>query len=264
VLESLPPEQRPVADQVLLGGLPAVRQAVEDQNAQARASGQPPIKADALLAMAEELLPRLKAAEWLDRAEAALASVDEIGLRDLRAIVVGAEGVVRDDKTRTLAATLRDALQRRNDEQREAWLLEISQSLDEGRVVRALRTSSRPPEPGTTFPAEMATRLNDAAGVAMAADVAPDRWAAVLEAVVTSPVRKTVQPQALPTEPNEALLAAARQAAPRVPALAALLGIERPSVGAAGRPTRPPRPPRPPRPLAAAPPEPEPAPEPSS
>jgi hypothetical protein len=214
--------------------------------------------------MAEELLPRLKAAEWLDRAEAALASVDEIGLRDLRAIVVGAEGVARDDNARTLAATLRDALQRRNDEQREAWLLEISQSLDEGRVVRALRTSSRPPEPGTTFPPEMATRLNDAAGVAMAADVAPDRWAAVLEAVVTSPVRKTVQPRALPAEPNEALLAAARQAAPRVPALAALLGIERPSVGAAGRPTRPPRPPRPPRPLAAAPPEPEPAPEPSS
>jgi hypothetical protein len=96
----------------------------------------------------------------------------------------------------------------------------------------------------------MAARLTEAAGGAMAADVAPDRWAAVLEAVVTSPVRKTVEPQALPAEPNEALLAAARQAAPRVPALAALLGIERPSVGAAGRPTRRPQPARPPRPVA--------------
>jgi hypothetical protein len=261
VLESLAPEQRPVAEQVLLGGLPAVRQAVEDQNAQARASGQPPIRADALLAMAEELLPRLKAAEWLDRAEAAVARVDEIGLRDLRAIVVGAEGVARDEDTRALASTLRDALQRRSEAQREAWLLEIAQSLDEGRVVRALRTSSRPPEPGTMFPPDMATRLTEAAGGAMAADVAPDRWAAVLEAVVTSPVRKTVEPRALPAEPNEALLAAARQAAPRVPALAALLGIERPSVGAAGRPTRPPQPSRPPRPVAAPAAEPVPVPE---
>src|SRR6478736_2055128 len=58
VLAALAPEQRPVAEQVLRGGLPAVRQAVVDQNTQARASGEPTIRADALLAMAEELLPR--------------------------------------------------------------------------------------------------------------------------------------------------------------------------------------------------------------
>ena len=255
VLASLAPEQRPVAEQVLRGGLPAVRQAVVDQNTQARAAGEPTIKADALMAMAEELLPRLKAAEWRDRAEAAVGSVDDIALRDLRAVVTGSESVARDDDSRALASTLRDALQRRSEEQRASWLGEISLSLDEGRVVRALRASGRPPEPGTTFPAELATRLTDAAGAAMAAEVAPDRWAAVLEAVVSSPVRKTVQPQSLPTEPDEALLAAARQAAPRVPALVALLGIDRPTVGAAGRPVRPPpRPPRPPARAAAPPP----------
>jgi hypothetical protein len=245
-----------VAEQVLRGGLPAVRQAVLDQNTQARASGEPTIKADALLAMAEELLPRLKAAEWRDRAEAAVGSVDDIALRDLRAVVTGSEGVARDDVTRALASTLRDALQRRSEEQRTTWLGEIAQSLDEGRVVRALRASGRPPEPGTTFPADLATRLTDAAGAAMAADVAPDRWAAVLEAVVASPVRKTVQPQSLPTERDDALLAAARQAAPRVPALVALLGIDRPTVGAAGRPVRPPPRPRPPVPVTAPPPSP--------
>src|SRR5207244_2000862 len=144
-----------------------------------------------------------------------------------------------DDASRALASTLRDALRRRSEEQRTTWLAEIAQSLDDGRVVRALRASGRPPEPGTTFPAELATRLTDAAGAAMAADVAPDRWAAVLEAVVSSPVRKTVQPQSLPSERDEALLAAARQAAPRVPALVPLLGIDRPAVRASGRPGRP-------------------------
>src|SRR5439155_23468072 len=39
VLAALAPEQRPVAEQVLRGGLPAVRQAVLDQNTQARAAG---------------------------------------------------------------------------------------------------------------------------------------------------------------------------------------------------------------------------------
>jgi hypothetical protein len=241
-LASLSPEQRPVAEQVLRGGLPAVRQAVKEQNAKARAAGEPLIKPDALLAMAEDLLPRLKAAEWLDRAEAAVASIDDITLRDLRAIVTGSEGLTRDDVSRTLAAELRDALQRRAEEQRTTWIGEITSSLDEGRVVRALRASSRPPEPGTTVPPELASRLTDAAGAAMAADVPPDRWAAVLDAVVSSPVRKSVQPQSLPAEQDDALLAAARQAAPRVPALGTLLGIARPAVGAAGRQVRRPRP----------------------
>jgi hypothetical protein len=240
VLASLAPEQRPVAEQVLRGGLPAVRQAVNDQNSRARSEGGPLIKADALLALAEELLPRLRAAEWLDRAEAALAHVDEVAVRDLRAIVTGSEGVARDDASRALAASLRDALQRRSEEERTAWLREIEESLDDGRIVRALRTSGRPPEPGIAFPTELAARLNDAAGAAMSADVADDRWAAVLDAVVASPVRKSVQPQALPTGAGEALLAAARRAAPRVPALGTLLGIERPVVGAtAGRPKPP-------------------------
>jgi hypothetical protein len=240
VLASLAPEHRPVAEQVLRGGLPAVRQAVNEQNERARRAGGPLIKADALLALAEELLPRLRAAEWLDRAEAALAHVDEIAVRDLRAIVTGSEGVARDDASRALAASLRDALQRRSEEERSAWLREIEQSLDDGRVVRALRTSSRPPEPGITFPAELAARLSDAAGTAMNADVADDRWAAVLDAVVSSPVRKSVRPEALPAGAGEALVAAARRAAPRVPALGALLGIERPVVGASAGKVPPP------------------------
>ena len=47
-----------MAEQILRGGIPAVRQAVEEQNAKAREEGGPEIKADALLAMAEELLAR--------------------------------------------------------------------------------------------------------------------------------------------------------------------------------------------------------------
>src|SRR5438309_952022 len=81
VVASLPGEHRVVAEQVLQGGVPGVRKAIEDENAKALAEGKPEVKADALVALAEELLPRLRAAEWLDRAEAAVADADAISLR---------------------------------------------------------------------------------------------------------------------------------------------------------------------------------------
>ena len=223
VIASLPPEQRPIAEQILRGGVPAVRQAIEEQNAAARAAGGPEVRADALVALAEELLPRLRGAEWRDRADAAIAQVGEIGLRDLRALVVGSDAVARDEQSRELAGRLRQALEERSAREREAWLAEIGEALDAGRVVRALRSSCRPPEPGARFPAELADRLSTAASEAMAPDVAPDRWAAVLEAVTMSPVRRTVKPLGLPDPPGD-LLEVARAAADRVPGLGPLVG----------------------------------------
>lgn len=238
VLESLPPEQRAVADQVLRGGIPAVRRAVEEQNANSRAEGQPEIRAQPLVALAEELLPRLKAAEWRDRAEAAAAAVDEITLRDLRSVVAGGDAAARDEESRLLAATLRQALERRLAEQREGWIGEITAALDEGRILRALRVSSRPPDPSMRFPADLAQRLSEAVSAAMAPDTEPDRWAALLEAVAASPVRRMVKPAGLPADPGAALLQAAHQAAGRVPALAPLLGIDMPPPPGPARPAR--------------------------
>ncbi|MEA2703137.1 MAG: hypothetical protein QOD63_1082, partial [Actinomycetota bacterium] len=245
MIADLSPEQRVVAEHVLRGGLPAVRQAVEEQNANARAVGGPEIKAEALMAIAEDLLPRLRAGEWRDRAEAAAASVDEISLRDLRAVVTGAD-VARDDEGRTLAVKLREALDRRSAAEQQVWVDEITTSLDAGRVVRALRLSGRPPEPGFRFPAEMAARLTEAASDALTADTTADRWAAVLEAVVASPVRRTIKPRGVPAEPGPELTKAIKLAAPRVPALAGLVADDK------APPARPPRP-RAPRPAPPAP-----------
>lgn len=196
VLEALSPEQRPVAEQVLRGGIPAVRQAVDAQNATLRETGEPEIKAEALISMAEDLLPRLTAADWRDRAEAAVQHVDEIAIRDLRSVVAGADAAARDDETRLLAGTLREALERRVASFREEWAAEITRCLDGGRLVRALRVSSRPPDPGTRFPADLATRLAEAASAAMAPEVASDRWAVLLDAVASA--RPPAEPAASP------------------------------------------------------------------
>lgn len=259
VLAALEPEQQPIAEQVLRGGIPAVRQAVAAQNARLRESGEQEVKAAPLVAMAEQLLPQLKAAEWRDRAEAAALAIDEIALRDLRSVVAGADSA-RDDEGRLLAGTLRQALDRRVSEHRQRWLTEITSALDEGRLVRALRASARPPDAVTRFPAELAVRLGQLAGEAMSSDAPADRWLALLDAVAESPIRRSVKPAGLPAEPSEDLLQKARQASGRVPALAPLLGITMPPPPGPPRPAnlrpRPPRrvpPPPPSEPLASAP-----------
>jgi hypothetical protein len=257
LIATLPPEQVPVAEQLLKGGIPAVRQALQTQNEQAKGGGSPEISAEPIVTLAEELLPRLKAAEWRDRAEAAVGQADEVSLRDLRAVVAGADTVARDTESRELAAKLRDALERRSAAERQTWVDEVTSALDDGRVVRALRISGRPPEAGARLPAALGGRLSESAGAAMGPDAAPDRWAAVLDAVAASPVRSSVKPAGLPSETNEEFLKTARQTAGRVPALGALLGIEAKPAGKVPPPPKPlpprPTPPPPPSPSASEP-----------
>ncbi len=225
-LQALSPEQRVVAEQVLRGGVPAVRQAVDKQNEQARAEGHPEVKAEPLVALAEQLLPALRAAEWHDRAAAALADIDELDLRDLRSVVVAADTAVKDDEARELAAQLRAALTRRVDEEQSAWLTEIAATLAEDRVVRALRLSSRPPKAGSPFPPELASRLAAAASAGLTSDTVADRWATVLDALSFAPIRLVVTPSSIPDKPSEELVAAVRRVADRLPQIAARFGVE--------------------------------------
>jgi hypothetical protein len=244
MVEALPEEQRPIADQLLRGGLPAVRQALQEQNDALQAEGKPQIKATGIEALAQDLLPRVRVADWLDRADAAKASLDELDLRDLRSVVTAAADpvVVRDEEARPLADELRAGLDRRQDEEHAIWLADIAAALDVGRVVRALRLSSRPPKAGVPFPSELAARLTEATTASLTADAPPDRWAAVVEALALAPVHSAVVPPAPPAEVNDTLRALVASLAGAVPEIAKLLGVEAPPPGA-----RPPRPPRLPR-----------------
>lgn len=228
-LAALPEEQRPIAELILRGGIPAVRQAVERQNEAARKEGKPEIPAETLLGLAEQLLPRLKAAEWRDRAEAALAGIEEIDLRDIRSVVVAADGAARDEESRQLAEQLRAGLAERVEKEHRDWLAEIAANLDEGRTVRALRLSSRPPKAGAPLPPDLAERLAHATSEALTAEVTTERWATVLDAVSYSPIRLSVAPVSVPPAPSEELIAAVRKVADRIPAVASALGIEAPA-----------------------------------
>ena len=243
VLAELDPAQRPVAERVLQGGIPAVRQAVTEQNRQLAAEGKEEIPAAGLLAIAEQLLPRLRVAEWLDRADAALADLDDLDLRDLRSVVAAAGDpvVARDDSTREVAERLKAALVLKQEKELANWLEDIESALGVGRVVRALKLSSQPPKAGVPFPAELSGRLAAAASSNLTSDALPDRWVAVLEAVAFSPVRAHVKVDQVPQQVSDELRATVTRLGSLLPSVAALFGIEVTS-NSQPKPLRPTRP----------------------
>ncbi|HEY1832261.1 MAG TPA: hypothetical protein VGG38_18645 [Acidimicrobiales bacterium] len=226
LMATLRPEQIPVAEQLLRGGLPAVRQAIEAQNQAARVAGKPGASNDALLAMAEELLPGVKLADWKDRASVAQTQGKEYRLRELRAVVAASRTVILDDDGRAMAKALQESLAERTTALRDEWLARITNALNDGRVLQAVEASIRPPEPGARCPADLAVRLAASAGEAMTAELTPEDWLKLLDAVVASPVRRTVKPTGIPND--EVAQQAARHASGSVPALAKLLGLRIP------------------------------------
>ena len=243
VLESLPVEQRAVAERALAGGIASVRDAIKTQNAQLKKDGKPEVKADGLISMASDILPKLRVAEWLDKAEAAKADLELLDLRDLRAVVVGSDDpmVVRDETTRALATELKAALKSHQEKEMSNWIEDMKSALEVSRVVRALKLSGEPPKAGVLFPVELGVQIAKAATESLASDAGADRWIAVLESLAFSPIRAQVKPAAIPVATTDALRETVKRLSPLLPQIAALFGIEVVAGAQAPKPLRPPR-----------------------
>lgn len=237
VLSELPEAQRAIAEKVLNGGVPAVRAAIDEQNKKAVAEGKDKVPAEGLLQMAEQLLPRLRVAEWRDKALSAESIIKDIDLRDLRSLVVTADQLVNpDENTRALAAKMKQALVVRQEEEIKNWIDDIKAATEVGRVVRALRLSSQPPKAGLPFPAALATQLVDATVLGLTADAPAERWIALLEAAAFSPIHAKVLPPAIPAVVSDELMKTVVRLGPLMPQLALLFGVQ---VDPKARPPRP-------------------------
>lgn len=226
VLAELPEAHRAIAEKVIVGGVPAVRSAIQEQNKAAKAQGQEQIPADGLVAIAEQLLPRLRVAEWNDRALAAEKILEDIDLRDLRSIVVTADTLVApDEATRSLAAKMKQALVVRQEAETKNWLDDIEAAARVGRIVRALRLSSQPPKAGVPFPAPLAALLAQTTIAGLTPDAPAERWIALLEAAAFSPIRTQVLPPSVPTVVNDELSKTVTRLGPLMPQIATLFGV---------------------------------------
>ena len=242
VLAELPEAQRAIAEKVLNGGVPAVRAAIEEQNKKAVAEGREKVPAEGLLQIAENLLPRLRVAEWRDRALSAETIIEDVDLRDLRSIVVTADQLVAiDEPTRALVAKMKQALVVRQETEIRHWLEDIEAATKVGRVVRALRLSSQPPKAGVPFPAALAVQLVDATVLGLTVDAPAERWITLLEAAAFSPVHAKVLPPAIPPVVSDDLLKTIVRLGPLMPQLAALFGVAVDPKARAPRPLQQPR-----------------------
>jgi hypothetical protein len=239
VLADLPEEQRPIAE-MALQGMSAVRARVKEENTKLEAAGLPTMPEQSVVKMAEDMLPKLRVAEWLDRAEAAQRQMEHLDLRDLRSVVAAGEdpSVARDESTRAVAEDLKQSLVRKQEEELTLWFGDIDAALGVGRVIRALRLSSQPPKAGVMFPPDLARRLGEAATAALQPEDPADRWIAVLEAAAFSPVRTLVTPSVAPAVITDDLKATTIRLGPALPQIAALLGIEIPAGAPKPKPLR--------------------------
>jgi len=139
---------------------------------------------------------------------------------------VASDSAAKDEEAKALAAQLRAGLERRIEADHAAWLAEMVQLLDDGRVVRALRVSSRPPKAGAPLPPDLATRLIESSTASLTADTFADRWETVLDALSLSPVHARVAPASIPAEPTDELKATVAGFGERVPLVAQAFGVE--------------------------------------
>ena len=223
LLATLSPEQLPVAEQLLRGGMPAVRTAVAEQNKNATAQGRPTIDPETIDRIAEELLGKTNLALWKDKAAGAIGAGRELRLRDLRAVVTSAKTVSLDDEGRLQLKELQTALTSKVDHLRTVWNEKLEAALTSKNVAETLRLVARPPDMSTRVTAEMAAKVVTMTSEALTAELDPAAWNEIVTLAVDTSIRRNIKPVGIPA--NDLSKALAIKNAGAIPELAKLLGM---------------------------------------
>ena len=236
LLATLSPEQLPVAEQLLRGGMPSVRTAVAEQNKNATAQGRPTIDPTTIERIAEELLGKTNLALWKDRAAGALGAGRELRLRDLRAVVTSAKTVTVDEEARAQLKELQTALTARLEHLRTQWNERLEASVASKNVIEALGLVARPPDMSTRVSADMATKVVAIVSEALTAEQNPSMWKEIVALAVDTSIRRNIKPTGIPDD--DSCKAVAIHNAGAIPELAKLLGMKVPPPPPPTRPAR--------------------------
>jgi hypothetical protein len=225
-LATLSPEQLPVAEQLLRGGMPSVRAAVAEQNKNATAQGRPTIDPGTIDRIAEDLLAKTTLAMWKDRAAGALGAGKELRLRDLRAVVTSAKTTTLDDEARAQLKELQGALTARLEILRTQWTERLDAAMTSNNVAEALRLVARPPDSSTRVSSDTATALVAMVSAALTAQQDVAVWSELVNLTVETSIRRNVKPMGIPADESARALAIKNAGA--IPEFAKLLGMKVP------------------------------------
>ena len=220
------PEQLPVAEQLLRGGIPAVRAAVELQNKNASSQGRPTVDPTTIDRIAEDLLKTTNLALWKDRAGGAIGAGRELRLRDLRAVVTSAKTVSLDDEARTQLKELQGTLTARVEHLRTQWNEKLEAAITSKNVKEALGLVARPPDVSTRVSADAAGRVVALVSETLSAELDPKVWNEIVELTADTSIRRNVKPLGIPSDESSRSVAVHNAGA--IPELAKLLGMKVP------------------------------------
>jgi hypothetical protein len=226
LLATLSPEQLPVAEQLLRGGIPSVRAAVAEQNKNAVAQGRPTVDPATIDRIAEDLLGKTSLATWKDRASGALSAGKELRLRDLRAVVTSAKTVTLDEEARGQLKELQASLTAKLEFLRTQWNERLESAISSGNVAEALRLIARPPDMSTRVSSDVAGRVTALVSEALNADQTVSVWVELVTLAVETSIRRTIKPQGIPADDTAKALAI--KSAGAIPEFAKLLGMKVP------------------------------------
>ena len=225
-LATLSPEQLPVAEQLLRGGMPAVRAAVAEQNKNATAQGRPTVDPATIDRIAEDLLSKTNLAMWKDRAAGALGAGKELKLRDLRAVVTSAKTTNLDDDARAQLKELQTLLSARLDVLRTRWTNDLEQALAAKNWAETLRLAARPPDMSTRLSSEAASAIVAGVSEALNPGQSPSTFVELVELSAETSIRRNIKPVGIPSD--EACRNVAVKYAGAIPEFAKLLGMKVP------------------------------------
>ena len=215
-----------MAEQLLRGGMPAVRIAVETQNKNASSQGRPTVDPATIDRIAEDLLNRTNLALWKDRAGGAIGAGRELRLRDLRAVVTSAKTVSLDDEARAQLKELQASLTARVEHLRVQWNEKLEAAINSKNVKEALSLVARPPDVSTRVSADAAGRVVALVSETLSAEQDPKLWNEIVELTADTSIRRNVKPLGIPSD--ETSHAVAVHNAGAIPELAKLLGMKVP------------------------------------
>ena len=226
LLATLSPEQLPVAEQLLRGGMPSVRTAVAEQNKNATAQGRPTIDPATIERIAEDLMGKTNLALWKDRAGGAIGAGRELRLRDLRAVVTSAKTVTLDEEARAQLKELQTALTARLEHLRTQWNERLEAAVNSKNVTEALGLVARPPDMSTRVSSDMATKVVAIVSEALTAEQNPMLWKEIVTLAIDTSIRRNIKPAGIPDD--ESCKALAIHNAGAIPEFAKLLGMKVP------------------------------------
>jgi len=237
MLATLSAEQIPVAEQLLRGGIAAVRTAIAEQNKTLQSQSRPTIDPTLIERMAEDLVGRTALAFWKDRAAGAIGAGKELKLRDLRAVVTSAKTISHDDESRAMLKDLQNSLNDRIEHMRKVWNEKLATALAGNNLKETLTLIARPPDVSTRVSAEDAAKIVGAVSEALNASQEPSVWNELVTLTVETSIRRQVKPSGIPA--NETSKAVAIKNAGAIPELAKLLGMAVPPPPPPSRTARP-------------------------